>query len=76
MNNIYRALKEILPQAPLTVVVVAAVDTGQRTSIVTAPGGAQQRVRGADLPVGSRAFVRDGVIEGEAPDLLNLTIEV
>jgi hypothetical protein len=76
MNNLYRALREILPQAPLTTAVVAAVDAARYTSVVTAPGGAQQTVRGADLSVGTRVFVRDGRIEGEAPNLSTTTIEV
>jgi len=43
---------------------------------VTWPGGSVQTVRGTSVAVGSKAFVRDGVIEGAAPNLDVLTIDV
>ena len=75
-TNIYRALRELLPEAPLQVATVAAVHSAEGTSTVTWPGGSQQRVRGTSVAVGSLAFVRNGVIEGAAPDLTLETIEV
>ena len=75
-TNLYRALKELLPDAPLQVATVSAVHPSQGTSTVTWPGGDAQTVRGTSVTVGSRAFVRDGVIEGVAPALTALTIEV
>ncbi|MDD2883232.1 MAG: hypothetical protein PHQ58_22710 [Rhodoferax sp.] len=75
-TNLYRALRELLPDAPLQVAAVTAVHTATGDSTITWPGGAQQRVRGTSVPVGSNAFVRDGVIEGAAPDLTVVTIEV
>lgn len=74
--NLYRALRELLPDSPLQVATVASVNLSAGTSTVTWPGGAQQVVRGASVAVSGKAFVRDGVIEGPAPDLDFLTIEV
>lgn len=75
-TNLYRALRELLPEAPLQVATVAEVHTATRESTVTWPGGSTQRVRGTAVSVGQSAFVRSGVIEGRAPDLTLETIEV
>lgn len=75
-TNLYRALRELLPEPALMVATVAAVNAAEGTSTVTFPGGGLQRVRGTSVAVGLLAFVRDGVIEGEAPALTPETIEV
>ena len=72
--NLYRQLRELLPEPALTVATVAATHT-DGTVTVTYPGGAQQRVRG-DSTVGQNVFVRAGQVEGQAPDLDSVTIEV
>ena len=72
--NLYRQLRELLPEPALTVATVAATHT-DGTVTVTYPGGAQQRVRGAGT-VGQNVFVRAGQIEGQAPNLDSVTIEV
>ena len=75
-TNLYRALRELLPEAPLQVATVIAVHTSEGTSTVAWPGGSQQRVRGASVAVDNPVFVRDGVIEGTAPVLTLEVIEV
>lgn len=75
-TNLYRGLLELLPDAPLQVATVTAVYTTTGESLVTWPGGSQQRVRGVDVASGSMAFVRNGVIEGAAPALTLATIDV
>lgn len=75
-TNLYRALKELLPDAPLQVATVISRNPTIGTSIVAWPGGEQQTVRGATVASGDMAFVRDGVIEGVAPSLTFETIEV
>lgn len=75
-TNLYRALRDLIPEAPLQVATVAAVHSATGDSTVTWPGGEQQRVRGTSVAVGALAFVRSGVVEGEAPDLTPQTIEV
>jgi hypothetical protein len=76
MSNLYRALLELLPQAPLQVATVQFVHAATGESTVQWIGGNTQRVRGTTVAAGKRAFVRDGVIEGEAPMLTLETIEV
>lgn len=75
MTNVFRQLLELLPQTPLTIATVAAVHT-DGTSTVTYPGGSQVRVRGEGFAVAAQVFIRDGVIEGAAPALTALTVEV
>lgn len=75
MTNAYRALLELLPQTPLTVATVAAVHT-DGTSTVTYLGGSQVRVRGDVFAVNDQVFVRNGVIEGEAPMLSLVNVDV
>ena len=73
-TNPYRALLELLPQAPLQVGEVTAVNAdGTRT--VQLPGGGEIRARGT-AALNDRVFVRDGLIEGPAPALTVLTIDV
>lgn len=72
--NLYRQLRELLPESPLQVATVLAVHA-DGTSTVQYPGGGQQRVRGIGVASGP-AFVRDGLIEGTASALTAEVIEV
>ena len=73
MANLYTVFKKLIPNAPLLVGEVVAVYTGG--AAVTLQGGGTLRVRGV-ATVGQRVFVRDGVIEGAAPALTLVEIEV
>lgn len=75
-TNLYRALRELLPDAPLQVATVTEVHTSTGDSTITWPGGSQQRVRGVSVAAGQHAFVRNQVIEGAAPALTLDVIEV
>jgi hypothetical protein len=75
-TNLYRALRELLPEAPLLVATVISVHASEGTSTVQYPGGNQQRVRGTGFVAPSQVFVRNGIIENAAPALTALTIEV
>ena len=73
-TNIYRQLRELLPEPALSVATVMA-QHADGTVTVGYPGGSQQRVRGSGTP-GEKVFVRAGQIEGPAPSLISVTIEV
>lgn len=75
-TNAFRALLEMLPESPLLVATVISVQAAEGTSTVQYPGGNQQRVRGTGAATTSQVFVRNGIIEGAAPELTPLTIEV
>jgi len=74
MTNAYRALADLLPDPPLTTATVTATHT-DGTATITAPGGGTQRVRGSATE-GQTVFVRDGLIQGPAPDLPIINIEI
>lgn len=74
-GTLYRRLRELLPPPPLVVATVVAVNA-DGTSTLTLPGGATITARGTAVAVGSRAFVRAGVVEGPAPALSQVTIEI
>jgi len=73
MTNIYRAFLNLLPTRPLQVGTVLSIAGG--VAAVELPGGGRLQVRG-QATVGQRVFVRDGVIEGAAPDLPIEVIEI
>jgi hypothetical protein len=74
MPNLWRQFRDLLPEAPLLVGTVAARHTDGTATVELLDGGLL-RVRGG-ASVGDRVFVRDGRIEGEAPPLPHLDIEV
>ena len=72
-RNVYRQFLDLLPARPLQVGTVTATDGD--TSTIELPGGGLLQARGAE-PLGARVFVRDGVIESEAPALPIELIEI
>ena len=72
-SNLYKALLGLLPGRPLQVGTVAAIAGGVAT--IALPGGGTGQARG-NAAVGDRVFFRDGVIEGPAPALTVVLIDV
>lgn len=72
-SNPYSRFLALLPPKPLMVGEVIEVDGG--VAILELPGGGRLQARG-QATVGDRVFVRDGVIEGEAPNLTYISAEV
>lgn len=75
MINPWRQFQGLLPAPSLYVVRVIA-HNADGTSTVEMPGGGQFTVRGQDVAEDAYAFVRDGVIEGEAPAVTPVELEV
>lgn len=73
MSNIYRTFLALLPPRPLQVGTVLSVSADIAT--VELPGGGRLQGRGQAV-AGQRVFLRDGVIEGTAPNLPIEVIEV
>lgn len=73
MANLFKVFKDLIPDHPLLVGTVIVVETGQ--CLIQLPGGAYVTGRG-DGVVGQKVFIRDGVIEGQAPNLTVQVIEV
>lgn len=71
--NTFQRLKRLLPDAPLFVGTITSIDNGVAT--IEVPGGAQMQARGEGSN-GDTVFFRDGAIEGPAPSLPIVEIEV
>jgi hypothetical protein len=58
-------------------VVATVYDIGPNgTSVVTLRDGTRARVRGDSVAIGNKAFIVNGQIQGEAPDLPAYTVQV
>ena len=73
MSNIYAQFKRLIPDAPLLVGVVTAIYDGVAT--IELPDGGVITARGS-AAVDDSVFVRDGLIDGPAPDLTAVEILV
>lgn len=73
MRNPYALLRELLPEAPLQVGTVSVVSNG--VASITLPGGGIAQARG-EATVGDKVFFRGGAIEGPAPNLPLVEIEI
>ena len=74
MPNLWRQFRALLPDAPLLIGTIAVRHT-DGTAIVELLDGGLVRVHGAGS-IGDRVFVRDGRIEGEAPPLPHIDLEI
>ena len=73
MHNVYEQFKQLLSDPPLQIGTVSELGTGVVT--VQLPGGGTVRARGI-ANLGARVFVRDGVLEAVAPNLILEIIEI
>lgn len=74
MLNPYKRLVELLPQYPRLIGTVIAVDGAD--VLLEQLGGGQQRAVGEGLSVGDKVFFRNGAVEGPAPNLPEVEIEL
>lgn len=72
-RNVFRQFLDLLPARPLQVATVTHVDADVCT--LELPGGGVLQARGT-AAVDDQVFVRDGVIEGAAPALTIVAIEI
>lgn len=73
MRNLHKEFTDIFPDPPLQIGTVTATDGDVAT--VQLPGGGVLQVRGK-ADVAQNVFVRNGVIEGEAPNLPLVILEI
>jgi hypothetical protein len=71
MSNLYTEFKRLLPDAPLLVGTISAISAG--VASIMLPDGGVLSARGSGS-IGDVVFVRDGLIEGAAPDLTVIEI--
>lgn len=72
-SNLYKRLRNIIPEPRLLVGTVISVSA--TTARVQLPDDVIVQVRG-DGAIGQNVYLRDGVIEGEAPALPVVVIEI
>lgn len=72
-RNVFREFLDLVPQQPLQAGTVLSVSGA--TCTVQLPGGGILQARGA-ASVGQQVYVRGGRIEGEAPTLTAVAIDV
>lgn len=72
-TNLFQRLKRLLPDPPLFIGTVTYTDNGVAT--IEVPGGGLMQARG-DAGIGDKVFFHNGVIDGPAPDLPIIEIEV
>ena len=65
--NLFKQFLDLLPPRPLEVGTVQSIIANGIANIEL-PGGGVLQARGEAIP-GQRVFVRDGLIEGPAPEL-------
>lgn len=73
MRNLFKRFSDLTGRALRTVGTCVVADFGECT--IQYPGGSLVRVKGAGT-VGQRYFVLDGKLDGDAPALTPLEIEV
>lgn len=71
--NAYVRLARMLSGGPVKIGTVTAFSSG--VAMIEYPGGAKETARG-DTSVGQKVFVKDGVIQGEAPSLPVYEVEI
>lgn len=73
--NVYKKLRQLLVnQDPRLIGKVVAVSGGRST--IQTPSGGLVTVVGTGVAVGSMAYYKGGVLEGEAPALATYEVEV
>lgn len=72
-TNPYKRLVALLPARPLLIGTVLSYANG--VAVIETPGGGRATARGT-ASVGASVFFRDGQIEGPAPSLTTVLIEV
>lgn len=73
MRNLYKRFSDLSGRKPRTVGTCIRAEFGECT--IQYPGGSLVQVKGAGVE-GTRYFVLDGRLDGEAPSLASLTIEI
>ncbi|MCB1824219.1 MAG: hypothetical protein KDJ54_06390 [Candidatus Competibacteraceae bacterium] len=73
MKNLFKRFSDLTGRSLRTVGTCISADAGECS--IQYPGGSIVRVQGAGT-VGQRYYVRDGRLDGEAPGLVSLEIEV
>jgi len=75
-RNLWAKFVRLLPSSPLLVGTVQSHNSDGTSTIVLPDGNSTLRARGQGVAVNSKAFVKDGVVQGEAPNLPVTQIDI
>lgn len=73
--NIWKRFQRLIPATSLIIVSVVE-NNGDGTSTVQNAQGQQFLVRGEGVTAGNKAFILDGEMRGEAPNLIQVDYEI
>ena len=73
--NALSRLRRLIPQSPLIIVEVISIGT-DGTSMVETAAGNRMRAIGTKVQAGKKAWLKDGVIAEEAPNMTHYELEV
>lgn len=77
MPNLWRRFADLLPHSPTLLAMVTLLHSDGSASLTLLGGGIlRTRTGGVDCSVGDRVFVRDGQIQGLAPQLPQVMVEI
>ena len=74
-TNLWARFRKMLPGSRMVVVTVVTVNNDGTSTVTTSSGGAM-RVLGTGVEATKKAYVKDGAIVSEAPNLQHYEIEV
>ena len=74
--NIWKEFEGLLPKTPLMVGTVQSHNSDGTSTVVLLGNSGTLVVRGTSVPLDALAFVRNGVVEGEAPALQGATSDI
>lgn len=72
--NPYSLFVGLLPKTPLKIATV--ISSTDESTLVSMDGGLEFEVRGGGKTPGNKVFIRDGVIESDAPSLSAYTATI
>lgn len=71
--NLFKQFQRLIPKQPMTIGLVTAHNSADKTSTIQTPSGNSYRAKGQTVAVGKNAFVKGGAVVSEAPTLTNVT---
>jgi len=75
-DNVWERFRSLLPKTPLKVGTILSIDQIKHSSRVELNGGSIIIVSGTSVAIGQKAFIRNGSIQSQAPDLPTFNTEV
>jgi hypothetical protein len=76
MPNLWKQFNDLLPASPRLLATVSVLHSDGSATVILISNGVLRVRSKSGVAVGDRVFVRDGEIEGSAPTLTAMTLEV